>query len=173
MGGAPIAAGQTAVTVLAQPTPFPPSKLSVFVFEDDFPLNGEQDGGGGVDVLSPNEPGLGGFNITIMDDAGGPGDPTGQVDYDMFNQPLSNSLAGTPDPANNGQDACPISKISRIGANDPNQTGITGTIVTCPKYEADGKTLFPLAGQAVVKNLYAAVMASLRIPARRGSHRPR
>jgi len=35
------------------------------VFEDDFPLNGEQDGGGGIDVLSPNEPGLGGFQITL------------------------------------------------------------------------------------------------------------
>ena len=46
----------TSVTVLAQPTPFPPAKLSVFVFEDDFPLNGEQDGGGGIDVLSPKSP---------------------------------------------------------------------------------------------------------------------
>ena len=26
-------------------------------------------------------------------------------------------------------------------------------IVTCPKYEADGKTLSPLAGQAVIANL--------------------
>ena len=69
------------------------------MFEDDFPLNGEQDAGGGVDVLSPNEPGLGSFNITIIDDAGGTGDATGQMDYDMFNQPLSNSLAGTIDPA--------------------------------------------------------------------------
>ena len=152
MGGAPITFGQTAVTVLAQPTPLPPSKLSVFVFEDDFPLNGEQDGGGGIDVLSPNEPGLGGFNITLFDDAGGTGDATGQMTYDMFNYPLSNSLAGTIDPVT-GSDACPISKISRIGVNDPTQTGITGTIVTCPRLEADGITLSPLAGQAVVANL--------------------
>jgi hypothetical protein len=160
MSGAPIAAGQTAITILAQPDPFPTAKLSVFVFEDDFPLNGEQDGGGGIDVLSPNEPGLGGFQITLFDDAGGSGDATGQPTYDMFNQPLSNSLAGTPDPANSNADACPISAISRIGT-DPNtglydktQTGITGMIVTCPKYESDGKTLSPLAGQAVVANLY-------------------
>jgi hypothetical protein len=158
MGGAPIAAAQTAVTVLTQPTPFPTSKLSVFVFEDDFPLNGEQDGGGGIDVLSPNEPGLGQFNITLFDDAGGTGDATGQMTYDMFNQPLANSLAGTPDPANNNADACPISAISRIGTNpdgtyDKTQTGLTGTIVTCPKYESDGTTLSPLAGQAVVANL--------------------
>ncbi len=154
MGGAPIAPGQTTVTVLVQPSPFPPSKLSVFVFEDDFPLNGEQDGGGGIDVLSPNEPGLGHFNITLFDDAGGTGDATGQMTYDMFNEPLSNSLAGTIDPST-GLDACPISKISRIGANDPTQTGITGTIVTCPKYEGDGsqKILSPLAGQAVIANL--------------------
>ncbi len=172
MGGAPvrctIAAGATActfptstatpLTILTQPDPFPPSKLSVFVFEDDFPLNGEHDGGGGVDVLSPNEPGLSGFTITLFDDAGGTGDATGQMTYDMFNQPLVNSLAGTIDPATQ-IDACPISTISRIGTNpadgtyDKTQTGITGTIVTCPKFESDGHTLSPLAGQAVVANL--------------------
>jgi hypothetical protein len=166
MGGAPVIPTCTPsgtvtscvfnpVTVLTQPTPFPPAKLSVFVFEDDFPLNGENDAGGGVDTISPNEPGLGSFNITIMDDAGGPGDATGQVDYDMFNQPLSNSLSGTIDPAT-GLDACPISKIAQIGAaTDLNQTGITGTIVTCPKYEGDGtkQILSPLAGQAVVANM--------------------
>ncbi len=154
MGGAPIAAGQTVVKVLAQPTPFPPSKLSVFVFEDDFPLNGENDAGGQVvdTALATQEPGLGQFNITIMDDAGGPGDPTGQVDYDMFNQPLSNGLAGTKDPST-GLDACPIGPHSQIGVGDPNQTGITGTIVTCPKYESDGVHESPLAGQAVVNNM--------------------
>jgi len=152
MGGAPIAAGQTAVTILVQPDPFPPSKLSVFVFQDDFPLNGEQDGGGGIDTLSPNEAGLGHFNIILFDDAGGTGDATGQMTYDMFNQPLVNGLAGTIDPATNF-DACPVSTNSRTGAGDPTQMGITGMIVTCPKYEADGKTLSPLAGQAVVPNL--------------------
>src|SRR5438105_1174558 len=102
------------LTLLTQPTPFPPSKLSVFVFQDDFPLNGEHDGGGGIDVLGPNEAGLGTFNIILFDDAGGTGDATGQMTYDMFNMPLSNSLAGTKDPAT-GLDACPISAISRIG----------------------------------------------------------
>ncbi len=158
MGGAPIAAGQLAVTVLAQPTPFPTAKLSVFVFEDDFPLNGEQDAGGGIDVLATHEPGLSHFNITLFDDAGGTGDATGQMTYDMFNQPLANSLAGTIDPAS-GLDACSISKNPRQGVDDPFQTGITGTIVTCPTFEADPKTgaptnvLSPLAGQAVVANL--------------------
>src|SRR5438309_1102560 len=169
MGGVPIACVPAAgsvtctatsgafpatVNVLVQPNPVPPAKLSVFVFEDDFPLNGEHDSGGGIDVLAPNEPGLGGFNITLFDDAGGTGDATGQMTYDMFNMPLSNGLAGTIDP-NTGLDACPISGSNQNLGFDgtPSPTGITGTIVTCPKHEADGKTLSPLAGQAVISNL--------------------
>jgi Cep192 domain 4/Bacterial Ig domain len=163
MGGAEIDAGKTSVNVIAEETPYPPSKLSVFVFEDDFPLNGEQDAGGGIDVLATNEPGLSGFNITIFDDAGGTGDATGQVNYDMFNQPLSNGLAGTKDPAT-GNDACPIG-ISRAGANDPNQTGIVGTIVTCPRLESDGKTLSPLAGQAVIDNMMPGRYGVVATPA--------
>ena len=38
---------------------------------------------------------------------GGSGDVTGQMTYDMFNQPLANSLDGTVDPAT-GFNACPI-----------------------------------------------------------------
>jgi hypothetical protein len=161
MGGAPISANQKSVTILTQPSPFPPGKLSVFVFEDDFPLNGEADGGGGVDVLSPQEPGLGGFQLHLWDAMGGNGDFTGQMTYDMFNQPLTNSLAGTKDPST-GEDACPIG-VNQLSATtgsatttlntDPTATGITGMIVTCPKYEADGVTLSPLAGQAIVANL--------------------
>src|SRR6266480_3773546 len=131
MGGAPLAynttlgrwvnpgitpAGQAFVTVLVEPTPMQPAKLSVFVFQDDFPLNGEQDGGGGIDVLAANEPGLGSFQITLLDDAGGSGDATGQPTYDMFNMPLSNSLAGTIDPAT-GNDACPVSALAKLFDN--------------------------------------------------------
>jgi hypothetical protein len=235
MGGAPIAAGQTSVTVLVEPSPYPPGKLSVFVFEDDFPLNGEQDAGGGIDVLATNEPGLGGFQIHLWDAMGGSGDFTGQMTYDMFNQPLSNSLAGTIDPAT-GKDSCPISPNSTSTFNGSSVTatgtaalntisiagltvdnsqigsqvvitggngfiagtytitgvtpgtaatatsaavpgtwtlsanvttsatasgmtgtrtepGITGMVVTCPKFESDGVTLSPLAGQAVIANL--------------------
>src|SRR5271157_318957 len=154
MGGAPIMPGQTTVTVAVEQSPFPPGKLSVNVFEDDFPLNGEQDSGGGVDVLSPNEPGLGGFNIILWDDMGGSGDVTGQMTYDMFNQPLGNSLDGYIDPAT-GLNACPITQQA---------AGITGMIATCPKYEADGKTLSPLAGQAVVSNLMPGRFSVQAVP---------
>ncbi len=155
MGGAPIALGQTSVTVISQPSPYQPGKLSVVVFEDDFPLNGEQDAGGGVDVLAPNEPGLGGFQIHLWDAMGGNGDFTGQMTYDMFNQPLTNSLDGSIDPVT-GLNACPVSQLGLNSNGTPSGNGgITGMIVTCPKYEGDGtaQILSPLAGQAVVANL--------------------
>ncbi len=167
MGGAPIAAGQTSVTILTQPSPYPPAKLSVFVFQDDWPLNGEHDAGGGVDVLAPQEAGLGGFQITLFDDAGGTGDATGQPTYDMFNMPLTNSLAGTIDPTT-GMDACPVSAqvtASTAPGGDGSQKGIVGMIVTCPTYESDGVTLSPLAGQAVVNNLYQGRYGVMATPA--------
>ncbi|HKV76920.1 MAG TPA: hypothetical protein VJP02_02195 [Candidatus Sulfotelmatobacter sp.] len=153
MGGAEIAPGQTDVTILVEPQQQPPSKVSVFVFEDDHPLNGEHDASGGIDILAPNEPGLGGFNITIIDLVGMSGDSAGQLTYDEFGQPLSNALAGTIDPVTKA-DACPITANPTTGfdgATSPN--GITGVIPVCPKYEADGVTLSPLAGQAVVANM--------------------
>ena len=145
MGGTQIATGQTTATVALQQTPLPTAKISVFVFEDDYPLNGENDAGGGVDILAPNEPGLGNFNLVLLDAAGNFGDTTGQITYDEFNQPVSNSLAGTNDPVT-GKDACPISAKST--------DGLVGVIPVCPKYESDGTTLSPLAGQAVIANLY-------------------
>jgi hypothetical protein len=167
------------VTVKVLPTPVPTAKLSVFVFEDDFPLNGEQDGGGGAGVVAPLEPGLGGFEIILWDTFGGLGDFTGQDTHDAFNQPLSNSLAGTIDPAT-GLDACPISaavtaNVLGTGNNtgtNPNsanpigaQAGITGRIVTCPKFESDNATLSPLAGQAVIANLMADKFSVQAYPA--------
>ena len=126
MGGSQIGAGQRTVNVTVQPLPYPTAKISVFVFEDDNPLNGENDTGGGVDILAPNEPGLEGFNIVLLDQTGQFGDPAGQLTYDEFGQPVSNSLAGTIDPVT-GLNACPISKTST--------DGLVGMIVTCPKYE--------------------------------------
>ncbi len=154
MGGAPIAPGQTSVTVNLEPAPKQTSQIAVFVFQDDWPLNGENDAGGGVDVLATNEPGLGGFAITLNDQAGGFGDSTGQPTYDMFNMPLSNSLAGRIDPVT-GNDACPITK---------SKDGLVGMIVTCPKYESDGTTLSPLAGQALIVNLYPGLYEVIATP---------
>jgi len=141
------------VSVIVEPENQPPAKVSVFVFQDDHPLNGEHDASGGVDTLSPNEPGLGGFNITIMDLVGGSGDSAGQMTYDEFNQPLSNALAGTIDPVTH-LDACPITARPNTGFDGTtSDAGITGVIPVCPNFEADGTTLSPLAGQAIVANM--------------------
>jgi hypothetical protein len=145
-----------AVTISLAQTPLPTAKIAVLVYEDDYPLNGENDAGGGVDILAPNEAGLGGFQIELLDQAGGLGDATGQITYDMFNMPVTNALAGTPDPMNHMQDACPLTS---------NPDNIVGRIITCPTYEADGKTLSPLAGQAVIANLYPGLYEPQAFPA--------
>jgi hypothetical protein len=181
MGGTSINFPQanTTANVIVQPSPYPPGELSVFVFEDDFPLNGEVDSGGGLDVLAPNEPGLGGFQIHLWDAMGGNGDFTGQMTYDMFNQPLTNGLDGNLDPVT-GFDACPITRqgllvaqgtttVMQNGQTLTPSAGITGMIVTCPKYEYDptGKSqvLSPLAGQAVIKNLMPGRWGVIATPA--------
>jgi hypothetical protein len=122
ISGALVAAGQTTIRVPLEETPLGTAKIAAFVFADDNPLNGEHDAGGpavGVTGLAANEPGLGGFNLELFDQAGGFGDSTGQITYDMFNQPVSNALAGTIDPFT-GLDACPITaKNSRGTVNRP------------------------------------------------------
>ncbi len=163
MGGSPIPAPTVAggvatfapVVVNVQPEPLKTATVTAWVFEDDYPLNGEPDGGGGVDVLANQEPGLGDFQIIIWDSAGGIGDDTGQMTYDMFNVPLTNALNGTPDP-NTGLNACPLSNT---------QPGVgMGVIIVCPLYESDGKTLSPLAGQVVVRNLMQGKFALIAHP---------
>ena len=163
IGGAPITAMQIAsatniapqpVTVALEETPLPTAKITVLVFQDDFPLNGENDTNRTGNSGGSIEPGLEGFAITLFDQGGQLGDPTGQITYDMFNMPVSNSLAGTIDPAT-GLNACPIAK---------NPDGLVGTIITCPKYESDGKTLSPLAGEAVIANLYPGLYEVVATP---------
>jgi hypothetical protein len=139
----------TQVTVNLEPAPLKTATVTAWVFEDDFPLNGEPDAGGGVDVLPTQEPGLGDFQIEIWDTAGGIGDNTGQMTYDMFNMPLTNALNGTIDP-NSGLDACPIAPTATTASG---AKVAAGTIIVCPTYESDGKTPSPLVGQVLVRNL--------------------
>jgi hypothetical protein len=150
-GGNPLPATDAAgnpllntITIGLAETPLPTARIAVEIYEDDYPLNGENDAGGGVDILAPNEHGLGSFQIELLDQGGQFGDNNGQPTYDMFNMPLANSLNGTLDPST-GLNACPIS------ANPDN---LSPMIITCPQYESDGVTLSPLAGQAIIENLY-------------------
>ena len=60
MGGAPIAKGthdsSQSIKVWTEPSPYPPATLSVFVFEDDYPLNGEHDAGAVSTCSRPMSP---------------------------------------------------------------------------------------------------------------------
>ena len=133
----------TALTVKVEPNPLPTSTVTAYIFEDDNELNGE------IDAEPGAEPGLGDFQIELWDTGGGDGDLIGQMTYDMFNEPLTNALNGMKDPLT-GNDACPISNAQGLpqGSN-----AINGTIIVCPHFESDGKTISPLEGQVVVKNL--------------------
>ena len=150
MGGSPIrpptVTGTTTtfapVVVSVEPNPMHTTTITAFVFEDDFPTNGEPDTGGGVDSFPTQEAPLEDFQIVIWDLRGSvSGDPTGQMTYDMFNMPLTNALNGTIDPLT-GLNACPISSGTSVGV-----------MIVCPKYESDGVTLSPIVGQLVVRNL--------------------
>ena len=154
MGGAPIAPAQTTVNVNLEPNPLQPAQLSIYVFEDNSPTNGDIDG------AEEQRPGLGGFQIILNDVAGATGITTGQMTYDMFNMPLTNALVGTKDSAT-GLDACPgIPAVLEKNGKVREGTGVSpknllqGMIITCPTYEADGKTISPLAGHALIKNLF-------------------
>jgi hypothetical protein len=136
----------TPIVVNVQPNPLQTATLTIFVFEDDAPLNGEHDVGG-----NNREPGLGQFQVELWDDAGAAGDATGQMEHDIFNMPLSNSLNGTIDPLT-GHNACPIAPTAADNNGNPNQVAL-GRIVVCPQYEDDGITPSPLVGEAIVRNL--------------------
>ena len=154
MGGSPIAPGQASVTVNLEPNPLQPAQLSIIVFEDNSPTNGDIDG------AEETQPGLGGFQIILNDVAGATGITTGQMTYDMFNMPLTNALVGTIDSAT-GLDACPaipaqLDNRRRVvpGTGVSPKNYLVGMIITCPTYEADGRTISPLAGHALIKNLF-------------------
>jgi len=87
IGGAQIAPGQTAVTVLVHKQDIPLAQVSVLAFEDSEPTNG---------VPDANEQGLGGFTVIIEDSGGRYGMSGGPMLQDAFGNPLENSLIGQP-----------------------------------------------------------------------------
>ena len=80
MGGAQIAPGQTAVTIVVNTTPVPTAQISVFVFEDNQPISGTPN--------LPQEQGLANFSITLKEAGGTYGQSGGQVTQDAFGNPL-------------------------------------------------------------------------------------
>ncbi len=90
IGGAAIAAGQSSVTVVVNKLPLPTAQISVFVFEDNLPINNEPD--------LPEERGLGGFQLTLIDAGGTYGISGGQISVDVYGNPLGTTYKPCPDP---------------------------------------------------------------------------
>jgi hypothetical protein len=80
MGGAAVAPGQTAVTVVVNNTPVPTAQISIFVYEDNHPISG------GPSL--PQEKGLANFSITLKEAGGTYGQSGGQVTQDAFANPI-------------------------------------------------------------------------------------
>ena len=148
MGGVEVGRAQIAAksaTIRLQKTPLTPAQLSVFIYNDNNPTNGQ---------IDATESGLGGFNIILVDPAGRAGDPAGQQTYDTFGMPLTNALLGRP--------GCPDDQNSVTNSGPNSTTGnLAGVIYTCPNDPNNGTpqadpVKYALAGHALIKNITPA-----------------
>jgi len=82
MGGAPVVfgAGGATATVYLNQYPLPTAQISVFVFQDNNPINGAPD--------LPQEGGLAGFTVKLIEAGGTYGQSGGEVTQDAFANPL-------------------------------------------------------------------------------------
>lgn len=77
--GAPLPAGKTSVTIVANAHPLPVAQATVFAFKDNVVLNNAPDGG---------EQGLAGWEVQLFDSGGHYGQAGGQMFTDGFGNPL-------------------------------------------------------------------------------------
>ena len=131
MGGAAIRAGDSAVTVYVNRYPLPTAQISVFVFNDNSPLNAAPD--------LPQEQGLGGFTILLTEAGGTYGASGGQVTQDAFGNPLGTTYKITCTGAETvnggycyGADGKPVMLVRG-----------SGIIVSGPNGVANIRNLFP------------------------------
>lgn len=145
MTGAAITPGSSSAIAIAPRNPTPPAQISVIVFEDNSPSNGNIDQG---------EIGLGGFRIELTDARGVSGANAGTITYDALGMPLTNSLMDGSNPD------CPK---TLAGSSE------VGVMITCPNLRADG-TPSPLAGMALIKNMIPGRLGIMAYPgAQRGA----
>jgi hypothetical protein len=80
IGGASFEGGENAVTVTLNSLPLPTAQITIFVFNDNFPINNAPD--------LPEEQGLAGFTIVLEDGGGRYGMSAGTQMTDAFGNPL-------------------------------------------------------------------------------------
>lgn len=123
MGGAPLAAGQSSVTIVVNKTPVPTAQISVFVFNDNQPINGTPD--------LPQELGLAGFSITLKEAGGTYGASGGQVTQDAFGNPIGTSY-------------------QTCTAADVASSSFTCTVAGNPRLNADGTGIVAVIGSGFI-----------------------
>ncbi len=82
MGGAPLPAGKDSVNVTVDVLPMKSAQISIFVFNDDSPINGQADAPGS------QERGLCGFEVHLYDAGGTYGASGGRISTDTYGNPL-------------------------------------------------------------------------------------
>lgn len=102
-------------TIIVQPQPIPTAQISLFVHEDNQPINNTPD--------LPGENGLAGFNVRVFDAGGGYGAVGGQMSTDAFGNPLGSTYLAD-------------GTLDQIGTGSLT-TGADGTLLI--KYLAPGK----------------------------------
>jgi FtsP/CotA-like multicopper oxidase with cupredoxin domain/uncharacterized protein (DUF2141 family) len=89
ISGAPVKAGQAAVSVTVNKLPLPTAQVTVFAFEDNFPINNSPN--------LPQERGLAGFKVILIDAGGRYGISGGQQMLDAFGNPVGTVGTATTD----------------------------------------------------------------------------
>jgi len=110
MNGTAIRPGLAAVVVPVNPLPFKTAQVSVFVFEDNAPVNGAPDSPG------EQEAALCGFEVQLFEAGGTYGASGGRVSTDTFGNPLGTEYAFKPDgsPDYNADGSL---KLAKLGSN--------------------------------------------------------
>jgi len=85
IGGAPFKGSDASVTVTLNQLPLPTAQITVFVFEDIFPINNAPD--------QPQEQGLEGFSIIVEDAGGRFGISAGTQMQDAFGNPIGTTYS--------------------------------------------------------------------------------
>ncbi|MFO7716080.1 hypothetical protein [Desulfosarcina sp.] len=83
MGGAPVKPGASSASVKLNPLPTPTAQISIFVFQDTDPINNAPD--------LPQELGLPGFQVNLVEAGGRFGVSGGLITQDAFGNPVVNA----------------------------------------------------------------------------------
>ncbi len=148
MGGAAVVEGgeNGTVKIVVNKTPIPTAQISLFVFEDNQPINGAPD--------LPQELGLANFSVTLKEAGGTYGASGGQVIQDAFGNPIGTSYQQLPNGDfvyNTPGDPTSGPVVQALG-NGFIKTGADGTVLI--KYLAPAKytlEVIPPAGSGFIQ----------------------